>query len=179
MAAPDCMLSTNFSAADLLQAGETWAETRVKNTPLRAATWKGLSQVCEQILEPVLATFGRPTITYGFASEALTKRIGGRIYPKGDQHAGCECNSKGNRIWERGGQALDFCVPNLSSAVLAHWVVTNLPFDRLYFYKIDRPIHVSLGPDNSRRIEAMMPNALGRLTPRKIEPQWLADLCPK
>jgi hypothetical protein len=50
------MLSANFSAADLLQAGETWAETRITNIPVETDTWAGLKQLCEDILEPVQAS---------------------------------------------------------------------------------------------------------------------------
>jgi len=33
---------------------------------------------------------------------------------------------------------------------VANWIVENLPFDRLYLYGRNRPIHVSYGPENSR-----------------------------
>ena len=33
---------------------------------------------------------------------------------------------------------------------VADWIIENLPFDRLYFYGSDRPIHVSFGPSNQR-----------------------------
>ena len=94
MAGPDCMLSASFSAADLLQAGDTWDETRVTNTPEKPETWQALKQLCQEILEPVQAKFGRPTITYGFASQTLIRKIRAlasargvhsRISPNGDQ----------------------------------------------------------------------------------------------
>jgi hypothetical protein len=169
MAAPDRMLSANFSAADLLQAGETWAETRVPNTPEKPETWQALKQLCEEILEPVQAQFGRPTITYGFASQTLIRKIPGRIYPKGDQHAGCERKPNGDHVCSRLGQAADFSVPGVSSAALACWVAENLPFDRMYFYGADPPIHVSVGPDNCRSITEMLAGKTGRRTPRQIK----------
>ncbi|GAM62963.1 hypothetical protein JCM19232_4640 [Vibrio ishigakensis] len=36
---------------------------------------------------------------------------------------------------------------------VALYITQNLPFDRLYFYGKDRPLHVSFGPDQSRYIQ--------------------------
>jgi hypothetical protein len=44
--------------------------------------------------------------------------------------------------------------------------VENTPFDRLYFYGDDRPIHVSVGPDNSRQVVLMRKGKSGKLIPR-------------
>ncbi len=50
---------------------------------------------------------------------------------------------------------------------VARWVVTNTPFDRLYFYGPDLPIHVSYGPENSRQVVRMVAaGKSGRLVPR-------------
>jgi hypothetical protein len=48
-------------------------------------------------------------------------------------------------------------------------------FDRLYFYGEDRPLHVSVGPDESRAITAMLPSASGRRVPRQIKVDWLRN----
>ncbi len=130
MAAPDGMLSANFSTADLLQAGETWAETRIPNAPLEPETWKALEKLCEEILEPAQAQFGRPIITYGSASQTIDSEDSGRIYPSGDQHAGRERKPNGDHVCSRLGQAVDFSMPGVSSVVLACWLAENLPFDR-------------------------------------------------
>jgi len=161
-------LSPNFSAADLLEAGETWKRTRVENQPLQQATWEALNQLCDQILEPTLARFGRPVITYGFASSALARKVPGRIAPELDQHAGHELKQNGAPICSRLGQAVDFYVPGVSSSKIAVWIAETLPFDRIYFYGDDRPIHVSIGPDNSKALVAMLPSRNGRRTPRNI-----------
>jgi hypothetical protein len=51
---------------------------------------------------------------------------------------------------------------------LAQWIVANTPFDRLYFYGDDRPIHVSHGPNRDRQIVLMVEGKSGRLVPRVV-----------
>lgn len=169
------MLSAHFSASDLLHAGETWAKTMVANAPAQSSTWNSLRRLCEEVLEPVYARFGPLSVTYGFASPALTKRIHERIAPALDQHAGHELKRSGQPVCCRLGQAVDFFVPGVSSAEIALWVVENVPFDRLYFYGDDRPLHVSVGPDQSRQITAMLPSAGGRRVPRQVSADWLRN----
>ena len=171
------MLSANFSAADLLQAGKTWEATQVTNMPVEPETWKALKQLCAEILEPVQAKFGRPTITYGFASQTLTRKISRQIAPKLDQHAGCECRQNGKLVCDRGGQAVDFFVPDVSSAALACWVAENLPFDRLYFYGPDKPVHVSFGPQHSGKIVRARRPERGSVQNTTITKQKFADYC--
>jgi hypothetical protein len=117
--------------------------------------------------------FGRPVITYGFASQALTRKVPANIAPHLDQHAGHELKKTGAQVCDRLGQAVDFHVPGTSSAKIAHWIAKTLPFDRMYFYGSDRPIHVSVGPDNSRKIVAMLPSQNGRRAPRNVDIGWL------
>jgi hypothetical protein len=47
----------------------------------------------------------------------------------------------------------------------AQWIVVNTPFDRLYFYGDNKPIHVSFGPEHSRQVVRMMAGKSGRLVP--------------
>lgn len=51
---------------------------------------------------------------------------------------------------------------------VAQWVVANTPFDRLYFYGADKPIHVSFGPNHDRQIVRMILSKAGGLMPRVI-----------
>ena len=173
--APIRTLSVNFSAADLLEVGDTWERTRIGNEPLEQATWHALRRLCSEILEPVLVRFGRPVITYGFACQALTRKVPANIAPYLDQHAGHEIKKSGAPICDRLGQAVDFHVPDVSSAEIAIWIAETLPFDRLYFYGSDRPVHVSAGPDHSRAMVAMLPSKNGRRTPRNINVDWLRN----
>lgn len=183
-------LSANFSAADLLEAGETWATARVENKPSQEATWEALAQLCEEILEPIRAKFGPPRITYGFSSDALTRKIRSEAQSKGvhshispddDQHAGHELKRNGDPVCKHLGQAVDFCVPGISSAKLALWMAEQrLPFDSLYFYGPDKPLHVSVGPKNRRSMWALLPTKSGlRGPPRGLTEAWLrAQLNP-
>jgi len=48
---------------------------------------------------------------------------------------------------------------------VAQWIVENTPFDRLYFYGDDLPIHVSIGAERSKAIAVMRLTVNGRLYP--------------
>jgi hypothetical protein len=61
---------------------------------------------------------------------------------------------------------VDFIVDDESMLEVARWIVANTPFDRLYFYGDDRPVHVSYGPEQSGQVVVMMPGKLNRLIPR-------------
>ncbi len=73
--------------------------------------------------------------------------------------------SRGLPICPRLGAAADFIVDDEDMLEVARWVVANTPFDRLYFYGSDLPIHVSFGPDHSRQVVRMVPAAGGRPGP--------------
>ncbi|NDJ81234.1 hypothetical protein GXP65_09355 [Vibrio campbellii] len=114
-----------------------------------------LLRLQDEILIP-LAALGSITITYGFTSHALLRYIlktsPGDMAPNIDQHASTELNSKGNRICKRNGAACDFYVQGYEQRMdeVAKYICTNLEFDRLYFYGKDRPIHISVGSENTR-----------------------------
>ena len=63
----------------------------------------------------------------------------------------------------------------VDSRVAAAWIVEHTAFDRLYFYGADRPIHVSVGPDQSRQIVHMRCGPSGRLIPRVVPVSFLAE----
>ena len=86
-----------------------------------------------------------------------------------DQHAGHEKNRLGRPICDRGGLAVDLRVPGVDSKTVADWIVANTPYDRLYYYGADRPLHVSVGPDAARAVAIMRPHASGRLIPRVVD----------
>lgn len=140
----------------------------VDNRPLQEATWDGLRRIATEVLDPVIDRFGAIRLTYGFASAALTRQVSGRIAPPLDQHAGSELNGRGHPICPRLGQAVDFDVAGVGSLELARWLILNTPFDRLYFYGDDRPVHVSVGPAESRAIVMMLAGPSGRRVPRTV-----------
>jgi len=137
------------------------------NTPINADSTVQLNRLISQLLNPLEKQFGELTITYGFTSFALLKYIKkdspGHMAPKIDQHASHELNSKNNRIGERDGAACDIYVSGYENQmhIIAQYIITELPFDRLYFYGKDRPIHVSFGPEHSRYLHVKHTNAQG------------------
>ena len=149
--------SANFKLKDIIHCGETWKKYKhiVNNMPKEEETIKAISLLCVNILEPVQLEFNKIILTYGFASYDLTKKIKNRIYPKLDQHSGYEKNKNSEYICKRLGQAVDFYIPGINSKNIAKWISLNTPFDRLYFYGEDRPIHVSIGPENKKQIILM------------------------
>lgn len=115
-----------------------------------------LTLLDNQVLDPLGKHLGEVKITYGFTSHALLRFIlkssAGDMAPSIDQHASMEINSKGNQICKRDGAACDLYVGGYEQRMdeVAKYICTHLDFDRLYFYGKDRPIHISIGPDNSR-----------------------------
>lgn len=150
----------------LVQCGETRQRLGIANLPLNPATYNALHDLTSQILDPVIEYFGAIRLTYGFSSAELTRNIQHGIAPKLDQHAACERGPKGALVCARGGAACDFVVEDEDMREVAEWIIANLPFDRLYFYGSDRPIHVSYSSVPTGKAYAMLSTASGRLIPR-------------
>jgi DNA phosphorothioation-associated putative methyltransferase len=166
----------NFNYRDLILCGETQARIGIPNMPLNPATYNALYDLCVSILDPVIEYFGSIRLTYGFASQALTSKIDGRIAPKLDQHASHECNRLGNPICDRLGAAVDFIVEDECMLEVAQWIVVNTPFDRLYFYGADRPIHISFSVAPVGQVTVMRQTVQGRLIPSTQENQQFLSL---
>jgi DNA phosphorothioation-associated putative methyltransferase len=156
-----------FTYRQLIECGETWEKTRVKNTPALAASYNALHDLATSILDPVVEYFGAIKLTYGFASTALTKLIPGNIAPKLDQHASCETGRSGVPVSPRKGAAVDFLVEYEDMIEVAKWVAANCTFDRMYVYGVDRPLHVSVGPDTAGEIYEMRAIG-GKRIPRRV-----------
>jgi len=175
--------SQHFTFGDFIECGETWqafhGEGRsLDNVPVDAATWEAIAALATTILDPVYDRFGAVSITYGLATSTLTRNIPGKIAPALDQHAGMERNRHGALICGRGGQACDFSVPGVSSLDVAQWIHETLPFDRLYLYGASRPLHVSHGPQGSKKVYAMIRRATRTVSREVRSHEWaiLGDL---
>ena len=153
----------------LIECGETQSRTGLPNLPRRMDSFDALQDLAEQVLDPVIDWFGMIRLTYGFCSPELAREITGRIDPRLDQHAAHEHNRLGKPICSRQGAAVDFLVEDEDMAEVARWLAQNTPFDRLYFYGANQPIHVSFGPEHSRQVVRMVPTANGRLVPRVVK----------
>ncbi|MGR8998237.1 MAG: DNA phosphorothioation-associated putative methyltransferase [Gammaproteobacteria bacterium] len=151
----------------LIECGETQQATGIPNLPKQADSYNALYDLAANLLDPVIDYFGMVRLTYGFCSHELGKHIKKRVAPKLDQHASHELNTKKNHICPRLGAAVDFIVDDEHMREVADWVVENTPFDRLYFYGDDRPIHVSYGPEQKKEYVDLVITGTGHQIPRK------------
>lgn len=164
----DSRCGASLTYRSLIQCGETRQRLGIANLPLNPDTYNALHDLATQVLDPVIEYFGSIRLTYGFSSAELTRNIHRGIAPKLDQHAACEHGPKGAPVCERGGAACDFIVEDEDMREVAEWIVDNLPFDRLYFYASDRPVHVSYAPEPARLPFRMLKSTGGRLMPRRF-----------
>jgi len=164
--------SKYFKYLDLINCGETQQSTQIINTPKDTRTIKAIQGIATSILDPIVEQFGEIRLTYGFCSNNLLKQIKKRpkpgIAPQLDQHAGYELNSKNTFICKREGFACDFYALNTDSLIVAKWIVNNLSFDRLYFYGKNRPLHISIAPENSYAITLLEQLPTERRIPKNI-----------
>ncbi|HBA66718.1 MAG TPA: peptidase M15 [Methylococcaceae bacterium] len=151
----------------LIECGETQQNTSLPNLPKEPDSYNALYDLAVNILDPVIDYFGMICLTYGFCSHELGKLIKKRVAPKLDQHAAHERNTRNNLICPRLGAAVDFIVEDENMREVADWIAENTPFDRLYFYGENRPIHVSYGPEQKREYIDMVTSESGKQVPRK------------
>ena len=64
--------------------------------------------------------------------------------------------------------AVDFIVRGTSSLVIAKWIISNLIFDRLYFYGEDKPLHISTNNHQPKKQIVLMLKRFGRRVPKTI-----------
>jgi len=165
--------SKHFKYSDFTQCGTTQAKTLAENSAKDPRTLEAIKELANLILEPITVNFGQINLTYGLCTNDLLLQIKKHpspgIAPQLDQHAGYEVNSRGNRICKRDGIACDFFVSGVDSLSVAKWIVVNLPFDRLYFYGKDRPLHISIAPGNKYAITLLEQSPSERRIPKNIK----------
>lgn len=143
---------------------------RIDPLPKNPETLAAIKALNEWIIDPVIDDFGRDKfqLTYGFCSPDLKRFLAkkdpvtglknGRVDPVRDQHMAHEINRNGKYYCERLGASCDFLIKDLSSDRLVDWILSQkLPFDSLYFYGSDRPIHISYGSQHKRDIWTFTP----------------------
>ena len=111
-------LSEHFSLEELT-VSPTAKKLGLSNNPTPEHI-ENMKYVCEKILEPVRAHFGKPVqINSSYRSPAVNAKVGGS---KTSQHSN--------------GEAVDFEIPGIPNKQLADWVGDNLEFDQviLEFY---------------------------------------------
>ncbi|EKV02160.1 hypothetical protein Lepto7375DRAFT_4371 [Leptolyngbya sp. PCC 7375] len=130
-------------------------------------TIPAVQALCNYIIDPVIDQYGQTQfeLTYGFCSsdlkrflaqkDPLTGLKNGKSTPSVDQHMACEKNRHGRYYCDRLGAACDFRIVDLDSNALVEWILGQaLPFDSLYYYGPNRPIHISYGPQHKRQFWA-------------------------
>ena len=129
-------LSKNFSLDELTKS-QTALRMGIDNEPTPGDLYN-LSQLCDNILQPVREHFGKPvTVSSGYRSVALCEAIGSSAK---SQHAK--------------GEAADFEIMGIENKEVAVWIRDNLDFDQLIleFYKDGEPssgwIHCSYSDNN-------------------------------
>lgn len=153
----------------------TWYQSKhsiaLNNTPSTLSEiW--LKQLINDVLQPLLQ-LGQIQITYGFVGYELNKFIQKNspagTCPKLDQHASCEVNGRHTLICDRPGAACDILITGYENRmhIVAQNIVQNLNYDRLYFYGRNRPLHVSVAPENNFSLQLMNTSAAGRRYPGK------------
>jgi hypothetical protein len=147
------------------------------------ATIPALKALNQFLLDPVIDHFGlnRFQLTYGFCSPDLKRYLNkkdpvtgiknGRIAPDIDQHMAHEVKNNGEYYCKRLGAACDFLIADLASEQVVDWLLqARLPFDSLYFYGTQQPIHISYGSQHKRDIWTF--TATGQPTKKGIK-RWI------
>lgn len=106
-------LSPHFSLSEFTYSN-TAREQGIANTP-NATQIANMRALCENILEPLRAHYGKPIrITSGFRSPKLSRAVG-----------------SSSRSQHCRGEAADFEIKGVSNYEVAKWIRDNLPYDQL------------------------------------------------
>lgn len=148
------------------------------NLPKEPDSYTSLLDLAVNVLDPVIEYFWIIKLTYGFCSPELAKLISGRIAPDLDQHLAHEKKRGGKYVCERLGAAVDFIVDDEDMFDVADWIIQHLPFDRIYIYEANRPIHVSFGPNQARLAYLMVISKTGHRHPRSYRQAQASLISP-
>lgn len=138
-------LTANFTLEELI-VSPTAKRLGLSNVPSQEHI-ANMKYVCEKILEPVRAHFGKPVqINSSYRSPLVNKAVGGS---KTSQHSN--------------GEAVDFEIPGISNKVVADWVADNLEFDQviLEFYNAKDGansgwVHASIKRNGGNRMQRLI-----------------------
>jgi len=112
----DIRLSKNFMLSEMCKSS-TAARLGIDNVPTDQKIIDKLKAVCENILQPVRAHYGKPFIpNSGYRCLALNRAVHSK---DSSQH--------------RKGEAVDFELAHIPNEELAKWCRDNLDFDQLIF----------------------------------------------
>lgn len=161
------MISKYISLEEFCTCSKTFQKysDQIDPYPWQPESIDAIASLCQFIIDPIIDHFGHESfqLTYGFCSVDLriflekhdpeTGKKNGRVCPKVDQHMAHEIKKDGSYWCDRLGASCDFLIKEFPSRMLVrHISQTSLPFDSIYFYGSDRPIHISFGPQHKRVI---------------------------
>lgn len=151
--------------------------------PNLAETLPAIQNLNQLIIEPIIECFGwdRFRLTYGFCAKDLKRYLdqrtphtdlkNGCVVPELDRNMAHEVNKNGRYYCNRLGAVCDFIVIDTPRNRVVEWILLqSLPFDSIYFYGVDKPIHISYGSRHKRDIRTF--TAKGQPTQRGIE-NWV------
>jgi hypothetical protein len=154
---------------DLIHWYKNKHKVDINNEPSSVETKQALEMLLGELLLPLQRKFGHLQITYGFTSSALKRYITAKspagTAPDIDQHSSCELNTAGNQICSRKGAACDISVEGASMAEVVRYIVTNLNYDRIYYYGTNRPLHISCSSEPTKHLQIMKESEKGRRYP--------------
>lgn len=167
---PFMQLSPNFALPEFTRS-EMARRNQVYNLPRDVSEIANLKALCDRVLEPVRALFGRPVIiTSGYRSAALNRLVGGAA---DSQHLY--------------GEAADFIVAGLRTFDVALTLANHpdLPFDQLIYEtrlradgRANHWVHIShrrLGP-NRAEVLSVHSGPDGRRTLPGVQAHELAEV---
>jgi len=165
------LLLQNPIMSQLINWHQSKHQSTINNLPNEAESIRALIMLIELILKPVSKKFGSLKITYGFVSSTLNKLIQKQnpsgTCPLRDQHSSAEKNQLGNAICKRSGVACDFIVEGFENNMdmILIYIVSELNFDKIYFYGKDKPIHISTNSEPAKHLQVMALSEKGRRIP--------------
>jgi hypothetical protein len=181
----DCSLGRYLTLKEFCTCTKTYRKysDKIDPYPKNLETIQALQDLNQYLIDPIVDYFTKEQfqLTYGFCSVDLKKYLNqkdpvtgiknGCVAPERDQHMAFEINKNGSYYCDRLGAACDFFIGNYPSDRLVNWILEQkLPFDSLYYYGKNRPIHMSYGPQHKRAIWTFTAN--GTPTRKGIE-HWL------
>lgn len=185
MTIDDRSVGKYLSLGDFCTCTNTYQKysNQIDPLPKNPESIRSIEKLNQFILDPIIDRFGKSNfqLTYGFCSRDLKKYLdkkdpltglkNGRIDPSRDQHMALELKSNGKYYCERLGAACDFSIVNLSSDRVIDWIVSQkLPFDSIYYYGTERPIHISYGEQHKRDLWTFTPS---KMPTKKGLERWL------
>ncbi|MGK7932447.1 MAG: hypothetical protein AB4041_13580 [Microcystaceae cyanobacterium] len=165
-------LGKYLTLKDFCTCSQTYKKYADKIDPLPKSleTIQALQALNQWIIDPIIDHFDYNNfqLTYGFCSPDLKKYLNqkdpetgiknGRIDPARDQHLAHEKNRNNKYFCQRLGASCDFLIKTVPSNQVIDWILAQpLPFDSLYYYGSDRPIHISYGSQHKRDIWTFTP----------------------